>query len=60
MEARFGYALGREYAQYETDQQADFRISILKFGDDRIQKNVTFDPCPIMNLRLVYNLPLSQ
>ncbi len=58
LEARLGYALGRYYSQYEADQKADFRITIIKFGDDRVAKNVNFNPGPILSLRLVYNLPL--
>ena len=29
-----------------------------KFGDERVEKNNIFDPGPIVNLRLIYNLPL--
>ncbi len=60
LEGRFGYALGREYAQYAEDQKADFRISIISFGDDRVQKNVSFNSGLIADLRLVYNLPLTE
>jgi len=58
LEGRLGYALGRYYKQYEADQKADFRITILKFGDNRDAKNVNFNPGPIALLRFVYNLPL--
>ncbi len=58
LEGRLGYALGRYYRQYDADQQADFRITILKFGDNRVEKNVNFNPGPIALIRLVYNLPL--
>ncbi|MFC2098242.1 DUF6268 family outer membrane beta-barrel protein [Bacteroidota bacterium] len=58
MEGRFGYALGREYKQYSADQKADFRIAILKFGDNRVAKNVLFEPGFVVNLRVVYNMPL--
>ena len=58
MEGRLGYALGRYYNQYDADQKADFRITILKFGDNRVAKNVNFKSGPIALLRLVYNLPL--
>ena len=59
LETRLGYSLGRIYAQYAEDQKMDFRLSILSFGDDRIQKNVNFDSGPIASFRLVYNLPLD-
>lgn len=58
LEGRLGYALGRYYKQYDADQKADFRITILKFGDNRVEKNVNFNSGPIALLRLVYNLPL--
>jgi hypothetical protein len=58
LEGRLGYALGRYYKQYDADQQADFRITIIKFGDNRVAKNVNFNPGPIALLRFVYNLPL--
>jgi hypothetical protein len=58
LEGRLGYALGRYYKQYDADQKADFRITILKFGDNRVEKNVNFKSGPIALLRLVYNLPL--
>jgi len=58
LEGRLGYALGRYYKQYDAGQKADFRITIIKFGDNRVEKNVNFNPGPIALLRLVYNLPL--
>ncbi|MBA7561857.1 hypothetical protein ES708_03503 [subsurface metagenome] len=58
LEGRLGYALGRSYQQFTKDQTVPFRISIIKFGDERVAKNYLFDPGPIVNLRLVYNLPL--
>jgi len=58
IEGRVGYAIGRTYAQYEGDQKIDFRISILKFGDNRVVKNIKFEDGMIINLRLVYNMPL--
>jgi hypothetical protein len=58
LEGRFGYALGRSYEQYSSDQKVPFRITIIKFGDNRVAKNTLFNPGPIINLRLAYNLPL--
>ena len=58
LEGRLGYALGRSYKQYAADQKADFRITIIKFGDNRVARNVNFNPGPIALLRLVYNMPL--
>ncbi len=59
IEGRFGYAVGRKYAQYAQDQKVDFRLMIINFGDNRIVKNEMMKGGPIANLRLVYNLPLE-
>ena len=58
IEGRFGYALGRSYAQYEADQKVDFSIPLFSFGDDRVQKNVSFHDGFIASLRLVYSIPI--
>lgn len=60
-EARFGYALGRTYAQYHDDDKIDLRISLFKIGDDRGEPvNYAFQDGLIFNLRLVYNLPIES
>jgi hypothetical protein len=59
LEGRFGYAVGRSYKQFSADQTVPFRISIIKFGDERVEKNQLFDQGLIVDLRLVYNLPLK-
>lgn len=59
-EGRVGYALSRDYAQYETNEKVDFRLSIISFGDNRTQYNTSFNDGPIIDLRLVYNLPLPD
>ena len=59
VETRFGYSLNRVYEQYDQDEKMDLRLSIIGFGDNRTQKNVSFNSGPIMSLRLVYNLPLG-
>ncbi|MEP0367050.1 MAG: DUF6268 family outer membrane beta-barrel protein [Cyclobacteriaceae bacterium] len=58
-ETRGGLALGRSYRQFAKGDEMDFRIAIFSFGDERVQKNVSFDPGPIIDVRLVYNLPLD-
>lgn len=58
VEARMGYALGRSYAQYEEDQKVDFSIPLVGFGDNRIQKNVSFHDGAIASLRIVYAVPI--
>ncbi|MDN3642830.1 DUF6268 family outer membrane beta-barrel protein [Lutimonas halocynthiae] len=59
-EGRIGYALGRSYAQYEADQKVDFSIPLIGFGDDRVQKNVSFHDGVIASLRLVYSISLAD
>ena len=59
LEGRFGYSIHRLYSQYAEDQKLDLRISILSFGDDRVQKNIDFDSGPIASLRLVYNVEIK-
>jgi hypothetical protein len=58
VEGHIGYALGRDYEQYDSDQKVDFRLSIISFGDNRAQKNVNFHDGTIASIRLIYNLPL--
>lgn len=60
VEGRFGQALGRNYAQYASDQKVDFSIPLVGFGDDRIQKNVSFQSGLIAELRLVYSVPIPE
>lgn len=60
VEARAGFAVGRSYLQFAEGDEMDFRVAILTFGDERTQKNIAFDPGPIFDLRLVYNLDLTN
>ncbi len=61
LEGRLGYAFGRTYAQYDADDKIDLRISIIKIGDNRPDpKNILFRDGPIAELRLVYNIPLTN
>ena len=59
LEARVGYSLARVYEQYAESEKMDFRLSIIRFGDDRLKKNVAFASGPMASLRLVYNLPIE-
>lgn len=59
-EGRFGYALGRSYAQYESDQKVDFTLPLIGFGDNRIQKNISFHDGLIASIRFVYSVPIEQ
>ncbi len=58
IEGRIGRTFGRSYAQYETDQKVDFSLPLISFGDNRVQKNVSFHDGWIANLRLIYNIPI--
>jgi len=58
VEGRFGRALGRNYAQYTSDQKVDFSLPLIGFGDDRTQKNVSFQNGWIAEVRLVYSVPV--
>jgi hypothetical protein len=60
LEGRFGYALGRSYAQYEADQKVDLIIPLVSFGDNRTQKNITFHDGLIASLRFIYNVPIEN
>ena len=61
VEGRLGYALGRSYEQYRKDEQIDFRMSILRFGDNRNDPlNFTFEDGIITSLRFVYSIPIPE
>jgi hypothetical protein len=60
LEGRLGYAIDRKYEQYAADQTVPFRISIIKFGDNRVPENITFNSGMFVSLRLVYNMPLGE
>ena len=58
IEGRFGHTFGRIFAQYAADQKVDFSLPLVGFGDDRVQKNVSFQDGLIAELRLVYSVPI--
>lgn len=60
LEGRFGRSLGRSYAQYGSDQKVDFSLPLIGFGDNRVQKNIDFDDGFIIDIRLVYNILISE
>ena len=60
-EGRIGYALDRNYEQYNEDENIDLRISIFRIGDNRGDPlNATFADGLIASLRVVYSLPLPD
>ena len=60
LEGRIGHTLNRKYAQYEEGEKLDLRFIIFNIGDDRIQKNANFKNGIIANIRLVYNMPITN
>jgi hypothetical protein len=60
IEGRFGYAFGRSYAQYEKDQKVNFSLPLIRFGDNRVQKNVSFHSGLIASIRFVYSVPIEN
>jgi len=60
LEARFGYAFGRSYTQYEADQKVDFTLPLISIGDDRIAKDASIHDGVIGSLRLVYSISLTD
>ncbi len=60
LEGRFGYALGRSYAQYEAGEKVDFTLPLVGFGDNRVQKNISFHDGLIASIRFIYNVPIAD
>lgn len=58
-EMRAGIALGRDYRQYGENDKVDFALPLVSFGDDRMQRNISFNGGPFIRGQLVYNLPLD-
>ncbi len=58
-EIRMGFALGRDYQQYDENDKVDFALPLVNFGDERVQKNISFNGGPFVRGQLVYNLPLE-
>ncbi len=60
LEGRVGYSLDRRYEQYNATDKIDLAIPLVNFGDNRVQKNVSFHDGGYANLRLVYSIHLPQ
>jgi len=58
IEGRFGQTFGRTFAQYAADQKVDFSLPLVGFGDNRVQKNISFQDGLIAEVRLVYSVPI--
>jgi hypothetical protein len=59
LEGRIGYALGRSYKQYSSDQKVDLTLPLISIGDDRIAKNASIHDGFIASLRLVYSVSVE-
>lgn len=59
-EGRFGYSLGRSYAQYNQDDKIDLALPLATIGDGRTQLNESsnFNNGAYINLRLVYAIKI--
>lgn len=60
LEGRMGYALGRSYKQYSSDQKVDLTLPLISIGDDRVAKNASIHDGFIASLRLVYSISLEN
>lgn len=60
LEGRFGRTFGRSYAQYAGDQKVSWGLPLVTFGDNRVQKNIDFKDGIILDIRLVYNIPIPE
>jgi len=60
MELRGGMALGRSYDQYAGDQKVKLGLPLVYLGDERTIKNTGFKGGPILDLRLVYSIPIPK
>ena len=60
LEGRLGYALGRSYKQYSSDQKVDLTLPLISIGDDRLAKNASIHDGFIASLRLVYSISLEN
>lgn len=60
LEGRIGYSLDRRYEQYGSDDKLSLAIPLVNFGDNRVQKNVSFGDGGYANMRLVYSIRMPQ
>jgi len=60
IEGMVGRTFGRSYGQYAGDQTVSFAIPLVKFGDDRTAKNVTFKDGMIFTLKLIFNMKVPE
>jgi hypothetical protein len=59
-ELRGGMALGRSYDQYAGDQKVTLGLPLVYIGDERTIKSTKFGGGPILDLRLIYSIPIPK
>ena len=58
IEGMAGRTMARKYKQFAGDQKVGLAIPLIAFGDNRTLKNVTFGDGIILQLKLIFNLPV--
>ena len=59
LQPKAGFALGRSYREYDENDQIDFAISLVKFGDDRVQLNHNILDSPVAQFSLIYRVKVE-
>ncbi len=58
--AKFGYTMGRKYPVYAKDDQLDWQLSFVKFGDDRTQLNPEIQENFFFELGLAFKVEIGD
>lgn len=58
--AKFGYTMGRKYPIYDKDDQLDWQLSFIKFGDDRSQLNPEIEDNLYFELGLSFKVDVTN
>jgi long-subunit fatty acid transport protein len=56
LNTKIGYALGRNYEVYDSNDKIDLAVSFFYFGDDRTQLNDNFKNGVIFKIELLYRI----
>lgn len=60
LNATIGYAIGRNYEVYDSNDEVDWAFTAFYFGDDRIQLNEDFKDGVIFKIELLYRLHFEK
>lgn len=60
LNATIGYAIGRNYEVYDSNDKVDWAFTAFYFGDDRIQLNEDFKDGVIFKIELLYRLHFEK